>query len=148
MARTKETARGSTGKSPKKTIAAKAAAKGKGKRTAGAPGIKKARKFRPGSVAIRTIKKYQKSTNLLLRRAPFQRLIKEIVAGWATDARMAAAAVLAIQEATEGYLVKFFDDAQQLALNAKRLTVLKRDFVLVTNQFRPDLALHKASSHF
>ena len=150
MARTKQTARGSGGKSPRKTIATKAASKSKGKKakTSGAPGIKKARRFRPGSVALRTIKKYQKATNLLLRRLPFQRLVREITQGWKADTRFAAAALIALQEATEGYVVKFFDDCQNVAVNAKRVTVLKRDFTLVSGHFRPDLAANKAPSSY
>ncbi len=75
MARTKQTARKSTGgKAPRKSVASKAARKGR----AGAGGVKKPHRFRPGTVALREIRRYQKSTELLLRKLPFQRLVREI----------------------------------------------------------------------
>ena len=75
MARTKLTARKSTGqKAPRKQLASKAARK-----TAPATGgVKKPQRYRPGTVALREIRKYQKSTDLLLRKLPFQRLVREI----------------------------------------------------------------------
>eukprot|EP01084_Bolivina_argentea_P099640 179092_1 len=138
MARTKQTARGgSGGKTPRKTIAAKAHAKGARKRTSktrfsskkkpSAPGIKSHRRFRPGTVALRDIKKYQKVTDLLLRRLPFQRLVREITAGWNAQAKFASAALLALQEATESYVTKAWEHCGLLAIHAKRVTVLKKD---------------------
>ena len=150
MARTKQTARGSSGgKTPRKTIATKAHSKGAKKKSKarfsakkrgeGAPGIKRTSRFRPGTVALRDIKKYQKTTDLLLRRLPFQRLVREVTQAWKADTRFAAAALLALQEATEGYMIKLFEHMNLLAIHAKRVTVLKRDLVLVINAFRPDL---------
>uniref|UniRef100_A0A0W0EV12 Histone H3 n=1 Tax=Moniliophthora roreri TaxID=221103 RepID=A0A0W0EV12_MONRR len=77
MARTKQTARKSTGgKAPRKQLAAKSSAR---KSTAGAAGgVKKPHRFRPGTVALREIRRYQKSTELLIRKLPFQRLVREI----------------------------------------------------------------------
>merc|ERR1712094_104361 len=73
-ARTKQTARKSTGgKAPRKQLATKAARKSAP--TAG--GVKKPHRYRPGTVALREIRKYQKSTDLLIRKAPFQRLVRE-----------------------------------------------------------------------
>ena len=64
MARTKQTARKSTGgKAPRKQLASKAARK-----STKADGAKKSRRYRPGTVALREIRKYQKSTDLLLRK--------------------------------------------------------------------------------
>ena len=78
MARTKQTARKSTGaKLPRKHLATKAARKS-APATTGTGGIKKPHKFRPGTVALREIRKYQKSTELLIRKLPFQRLVREI----------------------------------------------------------------------
>ena len=75
MARTKQTARKSTGgKAPRKQLATKAARKSAP--TAG--GVKKPHRYRPGTVALREIRRYQKSTDLLLRKLPFQRLVREI----------------------------------------------------------------------
>ena len=75
MARTKQTARKSTGgKAPRKHVASKAARKA----TPSGGGIKKPHRFRPGTVALREIRRYQKSTELLIRKLPFQRLVREI----------------------------------------------------------------------
>ena len=152
MARSKQTPRGLPGgKSPRKVLATKAAVKGKRKfllttkkSKKAAPGIKKARKFRPGTVALRDIKRYQKVADLLLRRAPFQRLVRETAGAWKAPSRFAASALLALQEAPESYIVKLWDHCGQLAVHAKRVTVLKRDVALVLKIFRPDLALHCA----
>jgi histone H3 len=96
MARTKQTARRSTGgKAPRKQLATKAARKVAP--TAG--GVKKRHRYRPGTVALREIRKYQKSTDLLIRKAPFQRLVREIAQDLGTDARFQSTAVLALQEA-------------------------------------------------
>ena len=105
MARTKQTARKSTGgKAPRKQLATKAARKS-------APhtgGVKKPHRYRPGTVAIREIRKYQKSTELLLRKLPFQRLVREISQDFKTDLRFQSTAILALQEASEAYLIGFF----------------------------------------
>ncbi len=84
MARTKLTARKSTGqKAPRKQLASKAARK-----TAPATGgVKKPHRYRPGTVALREIRKYQKSTDLLLRKLPFQRLVREIAQEFKADLR-------------------------------------------------------------
>lgn len=85
MARTKQTARKSTGgKAPKKHLATKAA-----KRTATAATnvVKRRHRYRPGTVALREIRKYQKSTELLIRKMPFQRLVREIAQNYKTDLR-------------------------------------------------------------
>ncbi|KAF8625029.1 hypothetical protein AX17_006943, partial [Amanita inopinata Kibby_2008] len=76
MARTKQTARKSTGgKAPRKQLAAKSSG---ARKTAVAGGVKKPHRFRPGTVALREIRRYQKSTELLIRKLPFQRLVREI----------------------------------------------------------------------
>ena len=109
MARTKQTARKSTGgKAPRKSIATKAA-----KKTNAAPhsgGVKKPHRFRPGTVALREIRKFQKSTDLLIRKLPFQRLVREIAQDFKTDLRFQSSAILALQEASESYLVGLFED--------------------------------------
>ena len=76
MARTKQTARKSTGgKAPRKRLATKAA-----RRSAPATGgIKKPHRYRPGTVALREIRRYQKSTDLLIRKLPFQHLAREVL---------------------------------------------------------------------
>ncbi|OWK59362.1 histone H3, embryonic [Lonchura striata] len=73
MARTKQTARKSTGgKAPRKQLATKAARKS----APATGGVKKPHRYRPGTVALREIRRYQKSTELLIRKLPFQRLLK------------------------------------------------------------------------
>ncbi|OWK13171.1 hypothetical protein Celaphus_00014536 [Cervus elaphus hippelaphus] len=68
MARTKQTARKSTGgKAPRKQLATKAARKS----APATGGVKKPHRYRPGTVALREIRRYQKSTELLIRKLPF-----------------------------------------------------------------------------
>ena len=126
MARTKQTARKSTGgKAPRKQLATKVARK-----TAKAPAMKKQHRFRPGTVALREIRRYQKSTDLLIRKAPFQRLVREIAQSWKSDLRFQATAVMALQEASEAYLVGLFDDSNLCAIHAKRVTLMPKDMQL------------------
>jgi histone H3 len=90
MARTKQTARKSTGgKAPRKQLATKAARKTPYS-TGG--GVKKPHRYRPGTVALREIRRYQKSTELLLRKLPFQRLVREIAQDFKTDLRFQSSA--------------------------------------------------------
>lgn len=98
----------------------------------GKKGIRKTHRFKPGTVALREIKKYQKTTFLLIRKAPFQRLVKEIVDEIAgKDAlRMTIQSVLALQEAAEAKMVELFADANDCAIHAKRVTVMPRDLAL------------------
>lgn len=127
MARTKQTARKSTGgKAPRAQLACKAARKSQPQ----SGGVKKQRRYRPGTVAIREIRKYQKSTDLLIRKLPFQRLVKEIASGFGSDLRFQSTAVLAIQEAAEAYLTALFEDTNLCALHAKRITIMPKDMQL------------------
>ena len=127
MARTKQTARMSTGgKAPRKVLAGKAARKS-------APltgGVKKKNRFRPGTVALREIRKYQKSTDLLIRKLPFQRLVREIAQDFKTDLRFQSHAIMALQEASEAYLVSLFHDTNLCAIHAKRVTISPKDIQL------------------
>ena len=94
MARTKQTARKHTGaKAPRKQLANKAARK---TATVQTGGIKKAHKFKPGTVALREIRRFQKSTELLIRKLPFQRLVREIAQEFKSDLRFQSQAVLAL----------------------------------------------------
>ncbi|AES90732.2 core histone H2A/H2B/H3/H4 [Medicago truncatula] len=127
MARTKQTARKSTGgKAPRKPLATKAARKSAP--TTG--GVKKPHRYRPGTVALREIRKYQKSTELLIRKLPFQRLVREIAQDFKTDLRFQSHAVLALQEAAEAYLVGLFEDTNLCAIHAKRVTIMPKDIQL------------------
>ncbi|KAM3323557.1 hypothetical protein P3S67_004708 [Capsicum chacoense] len=127
MARTKQTARKSTGgKAPRKQLATKAARKS----APATGGVKKPHRFRPGTVALREIRKYQKSTELLIRKLPFQRLVREIAQDFKTDLRFQSSAVAALQEAAEAYLVGVFEDTNLCAIHAKRVTIMPKDIQL------------------
>ncbi|XP_048003314.1 uncharacterized protein LOC125239716 [Leguminivora glycinivorella] len=116
MARTKQTARKSTGgKAPRKQLATKAARKS----APATGGVKKPHRYRPGTVALREIRRYQKSTELLIRKLPFQRLVREIAQDFKTDLRFQSSAVMALQEASEAYLVGLFEDTNLCAIHAK-----------------------------
>ena len=123
MARTKHTARKSTAaKTPKKQMASKT------KSPKGPPGgVKRAHRFRPGTVALRHIRKYQKSTELLIRKLPFQRLVRHLANDFKTDLRFQSSAVLALQEAAEAYMVGLFEDTNLCAIHAKRVTIMPKD---------------------
>lgn len=133
MARTKQTARKSTGgKTPRKKLVTKAALKS----APAALGLRKPHRYRPGTVALREIRRYQKSTDLLIRKLPFQRLVREIAheqfkGTKKQDLRFQSSAVLALQEASEAYLIGYFQDANLCAIHAKRVTLMPRDFQLV-----------------
>ena len=93
-------------------------------------GVKKPHRYRPGTVALREIRKYQKSTDLLIRKLPFQRLVREIALDFKTDLRFQSSAVLALQEAAEAYLVGLFEDTNLAAIHAKRVTIMPKDIQL------------------
>jgi len=90
----------------------------------------KPRRFRPGTLALKEIRRYQKSTELLIRRLPFQRLVREIAQRYKTDLRFQAAAVECLQEASEAYLTGLFEDTNLCAIHAKRVTIMPRDIHL------------------
>ncbi|XP_051223060.1 histone H3.3-like isoform X1 [Lolium perenne] len=126
MARTKCTAGKSTGgKAPTKYLRALYASARKTAPTVG--GVKKPHRYRPGTVALREIHKYQKGTELLIRKLPFQRLVREIAQVFKTDLRFQSHAVLALQEAAEAYLVGLFEDTNLCAIHAKRVTIMSKD---------------------
>ena len=130
-ARTKQTARKSTGgKAPRKSHAAGSKKAARKTQVQGAGGIKKPHRFRPGTVALREIRRYQKSTELLIRKLPFQRLVREIAQDFKTDLRFQAAAIAALQEASEAYLVGLFEDTNLCAIHAKRVTIMPKDIQL------------------
>lgn len=85
---------------------------------------------RPGTVALREIRRYQGTTELLLNQLPFQRLIREIAQDVKADLRFQATAIAALQEASEYYLVGLMEDANLCAIHAKRVTIMDRDLKL------------------
>lgn len=128
MARTKQTARRSTGgKAPRAYLATKAARKSQ----PATGGVKKPRKYRPGTVALREIRRYQQGTELLIRKLPFQRLVREISQDFRQDLRFESGAINALQEAAEAYLVGLFEDCNLVALHTKRVTIMPKDMKLV-----------------
>ncbi|TFL05864.1 histone-fold-containing protein [Pterulicium gracile] len=126
-------ARKSTGGKPPR----KSTARDDGDSGAGEGGRKKHR-FRPGTVALREIRKYQKSTDLLIQKLPFSRVVREIAMDLSTDMngpsdtglRWQSSAIQALQEATEAFLVHLFEDANLCAIHAKRVTIMQRDIQL------------------
>jgi histone H3 len=120
-------ARKSTGgKAPRKQLATKAARKS----APATGGVKKPHRYRPGTVALREIRRYQKSTDLLIRKLPFQRLVREIAQDFKSDLRFQGSAVLALQEAAEAYLVGLFEDTNLCSIHAKRVTIMPKDIQL------------------
>jgi len=127
MARTKQTARKSTGgKAPRKQLATKAS-----RMTAPfAGGTKKPHRYRPGTVALREIRKYQRSTETLIPRIAFQRLVREVTQDRKADLKFQSSALLALQEGAEAYLVSLFNDSNLCAIHRKRITVTPFDMQL------------------
>ena len=124
MARTKKTARKFNGtKSHLQRIVLKEPTARK---------IKVPFRFRPGTVALREIRKYQRSTALIIRKQPFQRLVKEIAQYFYPLIRFQASAISVIQEASEAFLVSLFEDTNLCAIHAKRVTIMPKDMQLAT----------------
>lgn len=96
--------------------------------------IRKPHRFRPGTVALREIRHYQKSTELLIRKLPFQRLVREIASeqrgGEINQIRFQGSAIAAMQEAAETYLTKLFEDINHCAIHARRVTIMPKDLML------------------
>ena len=131
MARTKQTARKVlNGKHPRfmKALAKKAARKIPP--PSSGFGVKKKQRYRPGTVAIREIRRYQKSTDLLIRKAPFQRLVREVAQEYKSNIRFQESAVHALQVASEAYLVDVLSDAYLCTIHAKRVTLMPKDIQL------------------
>lgn len=157
MARTKQTARKSTGgKAPRKQLASKAARKS----APSTGGVKKPHRYKPGTVALREIRRYQKSTELLIRKLPFQRLVslhmyrlnatdiftnstatqvREIAQDFKSDLRFQSSAIGALQESVESYLVSLFEDTNLCAIHAKRVTIQS---VSITTHIHPHIHTH------
>ena len=91
---------------------------------------KKPHRYNPGTVALCKIHRYQKSTELLIRRLPFQRLVREIAQDFKGRLNFASGAILALQEAAEAYLVGLFEDTNLCAIHTKRITIMPKDIQL------------------
>ena len=90
----------------------------------------KPHRYRAGTAALQDIRHFQKTTALLIRKLPFQRLVREITQDFKTDLRFQSVAILCLQEAVEAYLVRLFDDANLCAIHAKRVTIMWKDILL------------------
>jgi histone H3 len=115
----KGTGKSTGGKAPRKQLASKAARKS----APSTGGVKKPHRYKPGTVALREIRRYQKSTELLIRKLPFQRLVREIAQDFKSDLRFQSSAIGALQESVEAYLVSLFEDTNLCAIHAKRVTI-------------------------
>ena len=91
---------------------------------------KRKHRYRPGTLALREIRHYQKKTNLLIKKAPFARLVKEIAQDCMQEMRFQNSAIGALQEAAEAYLVGLFEDTNLCAIHAKQITIMPRDIQL------------------
>lgn len=92
--------------------------------------IKRPHRYRPGTVALREIRKYQKTTELLIPKLPFRRLVREVTQMYKMDYKYQLSTLVALQEATEAYLAGLFEDAQLCATHAKRATIMPKDMAL------------------
>ncbi len=93
--------------------------------------VRKPHRWRPGTVALREIRKFQKNTDLLIRKAPFQNLVREIALKFGkSDLQMQSTAVLALQEAAEYFMVDVISDTNLCAMHCKHVTIMKKDMVL------------------
>ena len=121
-----------TGKPVKKPSASKMGRKSKPAKGGikSAKGEGKKNRFRPGTVALREIKRYQKSVKHLMPRAPFARLVRKITSEHGAELRFQQRALMALQEAAESYLTSLFEDTNLCALHAKRVTCYPKDLQL------------------
>ena len=99
--------------------------------------VKKRYRYQPGTVALKQIRQYQKTTELLIRKLPFQRLVREIASDseiitspLCGKVRFQSAAIMALQEAAEAYLVGLFEDTNLCAIHARRVTIMPKDIQL------------------
>ncbi|XP_030664549.1 histone H3.Y-like [Nomascus leucogenys] len=120
------THKATTWEAPRKPLATKAA----GKRAPPTGGIKKPHGYRPGTLTLYKIRKYQKSTQLLLRKLHVQYLVREIAQAISPDLRFQSAATSALQEPSEAYLVRLFEDTNLCAIHARHVTFTPRDMQL------------------
>jgi histone H3 len=128
MARTKQTARKSLrGNTPRKQLVTRVAMM-----SVPRSAVRKPSRYRPGTRALMQIRKYQKRTDLLISKLPFQKLVREIAARSTKKAvRFQSAALMALQEASEAYLVELFEHTNLIAIHAKRVTIMAKDMQLV-----------------
>ena len=125
MARNKQTAPRSTGGTAPRSLALAAARRATKAKAGGKAAVK--RRYRPGTVSLRDIRKFKPLGELLISKLPVQRLVLEIAQYYTNLPRFQASAVLALQEAEVAYLVCLIRDAQLCAIHAKRVTLISKD---------------------
>ena len=121
-----------SGKQPRKQFATKNPVKKSTPQSGVGDEPKRKHRYRPGTVALMEIRRYQKSTELLIRKLPFQRLVREIAQDEfpKLSLRFQPSAIAALQEASEAYLVGLFEDTNLCAIHAKRVTIMPKDIQL------------------
>ncbi len=97
----------------------------------GAPRVARPHRYRPGTVALREIRKYQKSTELLIPKLPFSRLVREVAQDYSNDVRFSRQAIEALQCSAEDHLVCVLEECNLAAIHAKRVTIMDKDMHLV-----------------
>lgn len=126
MARVKQTQSKSTGKAGKKSAAPKA-------KNAAVGAERKKIRFKPGTVALRQIRKLQKTTDTQIPALAFQRLVREIAQEYRADLRFSKAGMESLQEAAEAFLVDVYGDANLLTIHRNKVTVGPRDMQLAVH---------------
>ena len=118
-------------------------------------GVKKPHRYRPGTVALREIWREQSQSDLLIRKLPYQRLVRELFGNEIVDAknesiryRCQSTALLAMQEATEARLIDTFEDVNFLAIHAKRVTIQDKDVKLLRNQLKKQDYADMGNRHY
>ncbi len=128
MARVKQTACKSTGGVPPRFHLATKAARLAGQKVIA---VRKPHRWCPGTVEAKEIRKLQKTTDLLVRKAPFQHLVQEVALKFGkSDLQMQSKAVLALQEAAEYFMVDVVSNTNLCVLHGKRVTIMVKDLVL------------------
>ena len=126
MARTKHTARKDEVGKKRSTFVKKQPRSQTGKASA----QQQPHRYWPGMVTLREIRRYQKSMELLIRKLPFQHLVREILQGYGVGYRVTPAMMMALQEAAEAYLVQLLEDSNLCAIHAKCITIQPKDMQL------------------
>ncbi len=127
MARTKQTVRYTTGGQEPRSSLIKMAAR----KMAPAQSMpRRLRRYRPGKLALKEVRKYQKSTELLIKKVSFQRFVREIAQEFMPDVRFQSTALFALQEAAKAHLVGLFEKSNRCAIHAKRVTFKTEDMML------------------
>lgn len=96
----------------------------------GAVAERKKRRYHPGTVALREIRRFQKSTDDLIPKAAIDRLIREIAQDYKTDLRFEPNMILALQSAAEAYVVDLFEKANTVAVTSGRVGIKVKDLKL------------------